>query len=89
MKRCTVDTNVPIVANGLPDVSNGGKTASIDCRIAAVEFLQAVMKTGLILLDVDGAIQAEYHRHLNPRGQPGVGDRFYLEGVMYFRENWP
>ena len=34
---------------------------------------------GRILLDVEGAIQAEYHRYLSPRGQPGVGDRFYLE----------
>ena len=79
MRRCTVDTNVPIVANGRPDTSHGGKVATVDCQIAAIEFLQSVMKTGLVLLDVDGAIQAEYHRHLHPRGQPGVGDRFYLE----------
>jgi hypothetical protein len=78
VKRCTVDTNVPIVANGRPDPSNGGRTASIDCRIAAVQFLQSVMRTGLLLLDAEGEIQAEYHKHLNPRGEPGVGDRFYL-----------
>ncbi|MGO9431005.1 hypothetical protein [Rhodoblastus sp.] len=31
------------------------------------------------MLDQAGEIQAEYRRYLNPRGQPGVGDRFYLE----------
>ncbi len=30
---------------------------------------------------MDGEVQIEYHRYLNPRGQPGVGDRFYLEVI--------
>lgn len=37
------------------------------------------MREGVVLLDTAGEIQAEYHRHLNWRGQPGVGDRFFLE----------
>jgi hypothetical protein len=31
------------------------------------------------LLDLEGEIQSEYRRHLNPSGAPGVGDRFYQE----------
>src|SRR5579875_3120756 len=51
---------------------------SIACRLAAVEFLLNVVQAGLIMIDSHGDITAEYHRYLNPRGQPGVGDRFYL-----------
>ena len=49
------------------------------CRLAAVEFLQEVLVRGCVVLDLAGEIEAEYHRYLSPRGQPGVGDRFYLE----------
>lgn len=76
MIRCVVDTNVPIVANGRPDPEDP-RPPTIDCRIACVEFLQALVSDGLILLDSGGEMQVEYRRHLNPRGQPGVGDRFY------------
>lgn len=72
-----MDTNVPIVANGRPDPAHGSRAPSIACRIAAVERLMALIEHGTVVLDVDGQIQAEYQRHLNPRGQPGVGDRFY------------
>jgi hypothetical protein len=76
MSRCVVDTNVAIVANGRPDPVDP-KPPSIQCRIAAVTFLTEIVKKGTILLDVEGAIQDEYRRHLKPRGAPGVGDRFY------------
>jgi len=76
--RVTVDTNVPIVANGRPDRSIGSRAPSIECRLKAVEFLQDLHKRGLLVLDLAGEIQAEYQFHLNPSGQPGVGDRFYL-----------
>lgn len=69
--RRVVDTNVPIVANGRKT------NASIDCRLAAVEFLNALITKGRVVLDLGGEIQEEYHRYLNPKGQPGVGDRFY------------
>jgi hypothetical protein len=49
------------------------------CRLAAIEFLQEVLASGCVVLDLAGEIEAEYHRYLSPRGQPGVGDRFYLE----------
>lgn len=69
--RRVVDTNVPIVANGRET------NASIDCRLAAIEFMHAICMRGKAALDLNGEIQEEYHRYLNPRGQPGVGDRFY------------
>lgn len=72
MMRRVVDTNVPIVANGRET------NASVDCRLAAVEFLNLLRVGGKVVLDLGGEIQEEYHRYLNPRGQPGVGDRFYL-----------
>lgn len=76
MIRCVVDTNVPIVANGRADLG-GAQLPSPGCRLAAVTFLRELARTGRAVLDVAGAIQEEYRRHLNPRGQPGVGDRFY------------
>ena len=79
MIRCTVDTNVPIVANGRSSPNEEGKSPSVNCRLAAVTFLQLLLKSGTILLDFDGNIQAEYRTYLNPSGQPGVGDRFYRE----------
>jgi hypothetical protein len=71
MMRRVVDTNLPVVANGR------NTNASIDCRLAAIDFLDALLKRGRTILDYGGQIQAEYRRHLHPSGQPGVGDRFY------------
>ena len=78
MSRCVVDTNVAIVANGRPDPADQ-RTPSISCQMASVTFLMRVHGHGIVLLDAEGAIQDEYRRHLNPRGQPGVGDRFYQD----------
>lgn len=75
MKRYVVDTNVPIVANGR--TVNGQAPPSVECRQATVTFLKDVIASGRVLLDLAGEIQAEYRKYLNPRGQPGVGDRFY------------
>ena len=49
------------------------------CKLAAIEFLQEALATGSVVLDQAGEIEAEYHRYLSPREQPGVGDRFYME----------
>ena len=78
MNRCVVDTNVPVVANGRPH-QEGDRPPSIDCRIAAINFLQELLRSGKVLIDMAGAIQAEYRTYLNASGQPGVGDRFYQE----------
>lgn len=77
--RCTVDTNVPIVANGRPDPTDCSAPPSIECRLKAVARLRELLARGTILLDLAGEMQKEYRRHLHPSGQPGVGDRFYLE----------
>ena len=69
--RRVVDTNVPVVANGR------GTNASLDCRLAAIEFLKVLIEKGRVVLDLGGEIQAEYRAYLDPSGQPGVGDRFY------------
>jgi hypothetical protein len=69
---------VPIVANGRLDPEDTGQAPSTMCQLAAIEFLQEVLARGCVVLDLTGEIEAEYHRYLSPRGQPGVGDRFYL-----------
>lgn len=74
-----MDTNVPIIANGRPDPSNGGRAPSPACRLSAIDFLEETLERRRVLLDRAGEIQSEYHRYLSPRGQPGVGDRFYLQ----------
>jgi len=76
MARYVIDTNVAIVANGDKDVTT-------ECRLAAVETLIKAVNKGVIVVDTAGEIQTEYRRHLNPHGQPGVGDRFYLEVINY------
>jgi hypothetical protein len=77
VKRFVVDTNVAIVANGQSERPEE-RPPTVHCRAAAVSFLMEVLGSGKILLDLDGEAQNEYRRYLNPRGQPGVGDRFYL-----------
>lgn len=75
--KCVVDTNVPVVANGR--MRAGERPHSLACRLAAVEFLSAIVNRGRIVVDSGGEVREEYRRYLNPYGQPGVGDRFYLE----------
>jgi hypothetical protein len=77
MTNWVVDTNVPIVANGRREPRDPRPPSPV-CRLAAVKFLQRTLETGKIFVDLAGAIQAEYRTYLNPHGQPGVGDRFYL-----------
>ena len=76
MTRWTIDTNVPVVANGRDDRE---RPLALECRAAAVHFLQDVLvnKGERVVLDAEGKIEAEYRRYLRPSGQPGVGDRFY------------
>lgn len=68
--KYVVDTNVPIVANGGKDVN-----ASPLCRLKAIDFLEAMMAKGCLILDSAGEVEAEYGKHLK-FGQPGVGNRF-------------
>ncbi len=76
MNRFVVDTNVPIVANNRS--RSNGPRPTMDCVEAAILFLVALLRDGTACLDADGEIQREYHKHLRSKGEPGVGDRFYL-----------
>lgn len=72
--KVVVDTNVPVVANGL------NNHASLDCQERCVDFLSKVMaKNGRsrIAVDSSGLIFDEYRRHLSFSGQPGIGDVFF------------
>lgn len=73
MRRRIVDTNVAVVANGRGD---GRKPISEACRAASVQFLLEVVTRDRIIVDAAGEVAREYRRHLSPKGQPGVGDRF-------------
>lgn len=76
--RCTVDTNVAVVANGRGSNRRGARPPALKCQEAAVDRLLTLAESGTIVLDLAGVIQSEYRRHLNPRGQPGTGDQFLL-----------
>lgn len=80
MTRWTIDTNVAVVANGRGDQD---RPVAIECRAAAVRFLERVHDEGQrVVVDDAGEIEKEYRRHLRPNGQPGVGDRFYQSVLL-------
>jgi hypothetical protein len=66
---CIVDTNVPIVANG------DNKDASYECRFRTIEFLENLMNSGKLIVDLEGLVEKEYSDNLK-FGYPGVGNRF-------------
>jgi hypothetical protein len=68
-KAYVVDTNVPIAANG------ANKDISYECRFRCVEFLEELTGSGKLVLDLEGAVEAEYRANLS-MGVPGVGNRF-------------
>ncbi|WP_096287333.1 hypothetical protein [Mycobacterium ahvazicum] len=70
------------MANGRPDPANGGRTPSLSCREAAIDFLIEVTRSHQVLVDLARDIQAEYAHKLNSDGEPGVGDRFYFQILM-------
>lgn len=67
-----IDTNVLIVANG------GSPQASNECVISAVDYLEFAEVKSVVVLDSNLEIFEEYARYCSFRGQPGVGDRFFL-----------
>jgi len=80
--KVVVETNVSIAANGRDT------HASLACQFTCVEFLEKLVSSqsrDQVLLDEQGLIFDEYKRHLNYKGQPGVGDMFfkYLHDHMY------
>ena len=69
MKAFVIDTNVPVTANGK------ASQADIHCVEACVDALVEATKATVVVDDL-GLVMAEYRRHLNPSGQPGLGDYF-------------
>ena len=67
-----LDTNVAVVANG--------KTgqADKDCILECIARLRHIQEECLLLLDDRNRIIDEYRNNLNPSGQPGPGDAFFL-----------
>ena len=72
MTVTVVDTNAAVTANGGPNVH-----ASNDCQLKCIEALRKIVKQGIVAIDTNGGILAEYQKRLRPEGQPGVGDLFY------------
>jgi len=78
MKRRVIDTNVAVVANGR------GTNASVKCRQGTIDALAHLLNRGRIVVDEAGEMTAEYRTYCNPKGQPGVGDRFFREVLMNY-----
>jgi hypothetical protein len=68
-----IDTNVLIVSN------DQASHASPSCVIAAVDFLSVARSELVVILDDNWEIFEEYKRYCSFKGQPGLGDRFFLE----------
>ena len=66
-----VDTNVAIAANGRRT------HADLQCQLACVEKLQAIVDGQVVAVDDQGAVVDEYSKHLRYSGMPGVGDMFF------------
>ena len=67
-----MDTNVAVVANG-----KSGQ-ADKDCILECIARLRHIQEECLLLLDDRNRIIDEYRNNLNPSGQPGPGDAFFL-----------
>ena len=78
--RRVVDTNVVVVANGRDEASR----VQPACRLAAAQALRRLLSKGRIVIDTAGEMLDEYRRYCHPRGQPGVGDRFFREVLMSY-----
>ncbi|WP_043625175.1 hypothetical protein [Nonomuraea candida] len=67
-----IDTNVLIVANGK---AHHVGSACVESAIALLEHTES---RGIVVLDSSWLIFEEYERYCSFKGQPGVGDRFFL-----------
>lgn len=81
MDSFAIDENVLIVAN---DASRSSRNqpplapqANEECVASCIAFLNKVRKRGIVVIDQQGEVISRYGRHLERRGQPGVGDAFY------------
>jgi hypothetical protein len=77
MSTFVVDENVPIVANDRVRTIPKAPQADNACRISCVHALRHIVKSGILIIDDVGEVLDNYRRHLQHRGQPGVGDAFF------------
>ncbi|MEO3891235.1 hypothetical protein [Nonomuraea sp. B5E05] len=61
-----------IVANGKAD------HVGSSCTESAIEFLEHIENHGVVVLDNSWLIFEEYEKYCSFKGQPGVGDHFFL-----------
>ena len=71
MRRCVVDTNVAVAANGR------GTHADEVCQLRCIEALEDVCARQVVVLDDEDRIFDEYRERLHFSGVPGVGDKFF------------
>lgn len=71
-KRVIIDTNVLIVAN------EKSSHASSKWVKNAVDFLEHARKKAVLVLDTSWEIYEQYRKYCSHKGQPGVGDYFFL-----------
>lgn len=74
-KKCVVDTNVPMTAN-LATKSDQNSDAPDSCINECIIAINHITQKGVLVLDDNGEIFAEYLANLPLRGQPGVGYAF-------------
>ena len=68
--KAVIDTNVLLVANGQhADVTE-------DCVITCVMRLQALQRSGVVVIDDGYRIVGEYHHKTSLKPPKGVGDKF-------------
>jgi hypothetical protein len=77
MPMYIVDENVPIVRNDSSRKKPKAPQADETCRRACIRALKSVVRSGILIVDADGVVLAKYRRHLQHKGQPGVGDAFF------------
>jgi hypothetical protein len=81
MTAYVVDENVPIVANDSSRPEPKAEQADVDCRLACVQTLNRVVRTGVLIIDTEDEVLEGYRKYLDFRGQPGAGDAFYRHVV--------
>jgi hypothetical protein len=64
MKAYVVDENVPIVANDSVRREPKAPQADVACRLACVQMLLRIVKSGILIIDSVGEVLEAYLGHL-------------------------
>ncbi len=71
-----IDTNVPVAANYAMTPEKIGDDLMFCCVEKCIKTLEEIIKSGVVVIDNENEVFAEYHKHLSLKGQPGMGDKF-------------